>query len=245
VNHREVFFIADDFGLSADINRATVQAHHDGVLHGASLMMGQPATDDAVRMARDNPSLQIGWHLHLCDSRPVTRDAWPWGRSPSWAGWAMGLSGPARRLMRAEVATQWEQFCLTGLPCAFVNVHHHLHAHPLVYRRLLQVLPRAWSGWMRLGTPRFFTETRRTRLIERAGRPFWRRRRRRCPFAGSDTLWGIDRVFHMQAGEIAAAIQRSPVGRHEFMFHPRSPANDADLACLIELRRSGIQGGQS
>ena len=157
----------------------------------------------------------------------------------------MGLSKLARRLMRAEIATQWEQFCTTDLPSAFVNTHHHLHAHPAVYRQLLQVLPSEWSGWIRLGAPRCFTATPGKRMMECAERWFWDRRRRRCPFAASDTLWGIDRLRQMRVAEIAAAMQRLPVGRHEFMFHPRAMRDDVDLACLIELRRSGIQGGQS
>jgi len=80
MNGREVFFIADDFGMSPEANRAIIHAHRHGALHGASLMMGQPATQDAVRLAQENPSLQMGWHLHLCDSQPITRSAWPWGR---------------------------------------------------------------------------------------------------------------------------------------------------------------------
>ena len=81
MNDREVFFIADDFGMSLEVNRAILHAHQHGVLQGASLMMGQAATEDAVRMARDNPGLQVGWHLHLCDSQPITRKAWSWGNS--------------------------------------------------------------------------------------------------------------------------------------------------------------------
>ncbi|MGD1020623.1 MAG: ChbG/HpnK family deacetylase [Verrucomicrobiia bacterium] len=38
--------------MNAAVNRAVVQAHSRGVLHGASLMVGQPGTADAVRAAR-------------------------------------------------------------------------------------------------------------------------------------------------------------------------------------------------
>src|SRR6266481_4753194 len=81
MNGREVLFIADDFGMNPEVNRAIVHAHRHGALHGASLMMGQPATEDAVQLAQDNPDLQVGWHLHLCDSQPITRNVWPWGKS--------------------------------------------------------------------------------------------------------------------------------------------------------------------
>jgi predicted glycoside hydrolase/deacetylase ChbG (UPF0249 family) len=240
VNDREVFFIADDFGLNADINRATVHAHRHGALHGTSLMMGQRATDDAVRMARNNPSLQIGWHLHLCDSQPVTRRSWPWGGSYSRASWAIGLSPQARRLMRDEVAAQWDLFAATGLPCAFVNSHHHLHAHPFVYAALLEVLPKEFKGWLRLGKPRFFGPMKNQHFYVWTDELFMRSRRRRCPHRCSDTVWGLGRTFRMQAQEVVEATRHLPAGLHEFYFHPRTIENDTDVRCLLELRTCGF-----
>ena len=239
-----MFFIADDFGLNEDVNSAIITGHGNGVLTGASLMLGQPSTATAVAMARQQPALPIGWHLHLCDSQPVTVAAWPWGVSPARAGWSIGCSARARRLMHAEIAAQWELFRATGLPCAFVNVHHHLHAHPVVYHALLRVLPRGWSGWIRLGAPRFFAPTLRQRCLAGSDPCCWRLRRRRCPFASSDTLWGVDRLYRMQAAEIIAVARQLPPGRHEFLFHPRAAANDNDLACLIDLRHSCIGSSQ-
>ncbi len=128
--------------------------------------MGQAATEDAVRLARDNPTLQIGWHLHLCDSQPITQSAWSWGNSHSRAGWAIGLSPEARHLMHEEVKVQWELYRATGLPCAFVNSHHHLHGHPFVYKAMLNVLPPKFVGWIRLGKPQFFSPSRGQLLLE-------------------------------------------------------------------------------
>ena len=232
-----MFFIADDFGMNAEVNRAVVEAHLRGVLHGASLMLGQPGTADAVRMAQQNPSLPVGWHLHLDNSQPVTCAAWPWGNSYRRAGWAIGLSRRARQLMREEVRAQWNMFGETGLTCAFVNSHHHLHAHPFVYRTLLDVLGSSFHGWLRLGQPRFFSPNLDAIWIGPADWLWMGPRRRRCPYRCSDTVWGLGRTFRMQAGEVARAIQRLGPGFHEFYFHPRSTANDDwDLRCLRELK---------
>lgn len=205
--NREVFFIADDFGISREANAAIVRAHREGALHGASLMMGQPATDAAVKLAKDTPTLQVGWHLHLSDSVPVTCAAWPWGKSHWRAGFAIAIS-PA--LMRREVAAQWEQFRATGLPCAFVNSHHHLHAHPSVFAELMKVLPADFDGWVRRGWP--------------------------CRLRRSDSLWGVHRTYRMNAGEVRAAMEKLPAGLHEFLFHPRNIAHDADFEALMELK---------
>ena len=225
--------------MSTEINRAIVHAHCRGALHGASLMMGQPGTEDAVRRARDNPRLQVGWHLHLDSSQPVTRAAWPWVDSYKRAGWAIGLSRHARRLMRDEVSAQWEMFRATGLPCAFVNSHHHLHAHPFVYQAVLDVLPRSFEGWLRLGRPRFFSPTAEAIWTGIADRLWMEPRRRRCPHRCSDTLWGLGRTFRMQAKEVADAARQLGAGLQEFYFHPRTVDNDADTQCLLELKTCG------
>jgi hypothetical protein len=202
--------------------------------------MGQAGTAEAIVLARQYPTLQIGWHLHLCDSQPLTVAAWPWGRSPARAGWAIGLSQRARDLMRGEVATQWERFRATGLACAFVNTHHHLHAHPVVYGALLAVLPGNFDGWLRLGSPRFFSQTTGAGLYEAAGDLWLRACRRRCPHRCSDTMWGLGRTYRMQAREVANAARHLRTGLHEFLFHPRTVDNDADLQCLLELKTCGF-----
>jgi len=234
--NREVFLIADDFGITRDANRAIVRAHCEGALHGASLMMGQAATDDAVVLARENPTLQIGWHLHLCRSKPVTCATWPWGDSHTKAGWAIGLQSSARELMRREVYAQWELFRATRLSCAFVNSHHHMHAHPLVYVALLEVMPSDFAGWLRIGAPHCFSPTIGDNVRAAIARAQSAWRRPRCPFRASDTLWGADRTFRMRANEVRAAIMKLPPGLHEFMFHPRNVEHDHDFAALMELK---------
>ena len=170
-------------------------------------MLGQPATADAVALAKQTPSLQVGWHLHLSDSQPVTVPAWPWGKSHWRAGFAIALSP---ELMRREVTAQWEEFKATGLCCAFVNSHHHLHVHPFVFAELMKVLPADFDGWIRRGWP--------------------------CRFRRSDTLWGVHRTFRMDAGEVRAAMAKLPAGLHEFLFHPRNTEHDADFQALMELK---------
>ena len=237
VDTKEIIFIADDFGLSQEVNRAILRAHREGVLNGASLMMGQTATDEAVRMARETPTLQVGWHLHLCHSRPVTVETWPWGDSPDRAGWAIGITRVGRRLMRDEVREQWNAFAETGLPARFVNSHHHLHVHPGIYKVMRGVLPAGFDGWLRMGRVRWFSPEQGNRFMSAVSGWLHRRRAKRVAFRLSDTLWGVDRLYRMQAAEVAREIQRLPTGLHEFMFHPRTTDNDADVQCLIELRK--------
>jgi hypothetical protein len=234
---KEVVFVADDLGMSVAINEAILLAHTSGVLTGAALMMAQSGTAHAVALARAHPSLAIGWHLHLADSIPATIEKWPWGNSPVRAGWSIGLSRASRELMRREVARQWQLFQETGLPCRFINSHHHLHAHPFVYRALREVVGDAFFGWIRSGRPCLFTRAAPPPLWSALDRCFLARRRRLSPWRATDTLWGLDRVFQMRAGEVRSALARLPDGFHEFLFHPRT-STCPDTSCLRELKTS-------
>ena len=231
-------FIADDLGLSAPVNEAILHAHTKGALHGAALMVGQPATDEGVELAKKSSSLLIGWHLHLCDSKPLTSERWPWGNSPAKAGWAMGVSKSARELARREIRAQWEAFQSTGLNCAFINTHHHLHVHPFVRRELEAIIPQGFGGWHRGGHFHFFDHGLAPDQLglRLAGATFKLRglNGSLCPVA--DTVWGVDRLFAMRANEIQKTIAGLPDGLHEFIFHPRSLTRDADFEALLELR---------
>ncbi|HVC57021.1 MAG TPA: ChbG/HpnK family deacetylase, partial [Stellaceae bacterium] len=68
---RRLIVTADDFGRDVAINEAVEAAHRDGILAGASLMVGAPEAADAVERARRLPGLRVGLHLVLTDGRPV------------------------------------------------------------------------------------------------------------------------------------------------------------------------------
>lgn len=233
---KEIVFIADDLGLSDRVNEGIIHAHRCGALTGACLMIGQPGSRAAVSLAREHPSLEVGWHMHLTDSRPLTRSEWPWGRSPAKAGFAIGLSARMRELARHEIECQWEAYQETGLPCRFVNAHHHLHVHPWVRKVLMETLPSNFEGWVRWGRQRFFSPSRREVFYQVLDALFQARYRVRSPFRLSATLWGVDRTFNMNAREILGVLPSLGEGIHEFMFHPRRLDGDPDTRALLELK---------
>ena len=56
---------ADDFGMSAGINRGIAEAHERGIVTSTSLMVRWPAAKDAAVYARARPALGVGLHLDL------------------------------------------------------------------------------------------------------------------------------------------------------------------------------------
>jgi predicted glycoside hydrolase/deacetylase ChbG (UPF0249 family) len=59
---RHLIVNADDFGVSAGVNRGIAECHLRGVVTSASLMVGRAATLEAASMSREMPGLAMGLH---------------------------------------------------------------------------------------------------------------------------------------------------------------------------------------
>lgn len=138
----------DDFGYSEAVNRAIVQAHRDGVLTSASLMVNEGAATQAVELAKMNPALAVGLHLVLVLGRaalshaelPHITDAdGNFSNSSFKAGVRYYFSPTARRELRREMRAQFERFAATGLRFSHVDGHTHLHQHPVVFEELIKL----------------------------------------------------------------------------------------------------------
>ena len=234
-----ITFTADDLGLNEPTNLAIERAHQRGVLNAASLMMGQLGSSHALEVIGRNPELEIGWHFHACDSRPLTRARWPWGTSPHLAGLAVALLPSARSLVRRELQAQWAAFLATGVRCRFLNGHHHLHIHPWIARQMHECVQTAFTGWVR----GFKVALLAGSSLRRLGYRLLRQRSDEWlsiwwPQPRTDTLWGLDRTFRMNADEVQQVLPTLGEGHHEFLFHPRAH-DDCDQRALIELRHAG------
>jgi len=101
---------ADDFGYSRGINRGIVEAHQRGVVTSATTIVNAPATEDAVRLAAENPGLSIGLHVNFTNEgeRLVEFD------DPE--------------LCRAELRRQFDRFvALFGRRPTHLDSHQHVH----------------------------------------------------------------------------------------------------------------------
>ena len=62
---------ADDFGLSPGINRGIIEAHRQGILTSASLMVAGDAFEEAVALSHEHSSLSLGVHLTFVEGKPI------------------------------------------------------------------------------------------------------------------------------------------------------------------------------
>ncbi|MBI4214907.1 ChbG/HpnK family deacetylase [archaeon] len=68
---RRLIICADDFGMTAGVNQAILATWKAGVTTDASLLVNAMAFDDAVRIAKANPGIEVGLHVNLTSYRPV------------------------------------------------------------------------------------------------------------------------------------------------------------------------------
>jgi hopanoid biosynthesis associated protein HpnK len=143
---RRLVVNADDFGRSASINQAVIRAHREGILTTASLMVNEPACEEAVALARENPALGVGLHLTLlCGHAALAPDQIPglinatgeFPTNPVGAGFRYFFRRSLREQLRREIHAQFQKFRATRLPLDHVNGHLHLHLHPTVFRLLM------------------------------------------------------------------------------------------------------------
>jgi hopanoid biosynthesis associated protein HpnK len=150
---RRLIVNADDFGRSSAINAAIAQAHEQGLLTSASLMVNEPAAAEAVAIARAHPRLAVGLHLTLILGHaalpPAELDGLAdaegrFGHDPVLTGWRFFFNRRWREPLRREITAQLARFRETGLPLDHLNGHLHLHQQPVVFNLLMELAP-AWG----------------------------------------------------------------------------------------------------
>lgn len=237
---------ADDFGLTAGVNRAIVELYRSGLLSSATLMARAAATEEAIGLALRTPSLGVGCHVVLVDGAPVL----PPDRIPSLVDPRTGLFHPtlgaflARLLtgrmraaeIEAEAAAQTALLQSHGLVLTHVDTHKHTHMFPAVLRPVLRAAHAAgvrairnpfepvWAVRATAGAD--LARTAEVTLL-RSLRPAFLRLVARAEFVTTAGALGVAATGALSVATVRALAQRLPAGSWELVTHPGY--NDADL----------------
>ena len=68
---------ADDFGLTTGVNAGTLDSHVNGIVNSATMIMNGYAVEEAVRLAKQHPSLRVGVLLVLSWGKPLADTSAP------------------------------------------------------------------------------------------------------------------------------------------------------------------------
>jgi predicted glycoside hydrolase/deacetylase ChbG (UPF0249 family) len=137
---------ADDFGFTAGVNRAIVEAHSRGVVTSSTLMANGQAFAEAAQLALTLPKLSVGCHVVLTDGVPVLGAA----QLPSlttnsnfrdgmitFAARAIAGSIDAGEIA-AEATAQIRKIQSAGITVSHVDTHKHTHLFPKILRPVLR-----------------------------------------------------------------------------------------------------------
>ena len=262
---KRLIVTSDDFGAAIAVNEAVEQAHRNGILTAASLMVSGDAAADAVARARTMPKLGVGLHIVLVEGRPTL----PPDQVPDLvdstghfrtdmvrAGITIFASPGTRRQLVAEVEAQFAVFAATGLPLDHVNAHKHFHLHPTIASAILRVGKRYGMKSVRApveprGVLMKIEPGIRVVKFARLWALLVRRRMRGAGMIVPDQVLGLAWSGAMDAGRMRGLIDHLPEGLTEIYTHPatdnhypaHAPGYDyrGELAALIDpLAREAI-----
>jgi len=124
---------ADDFGYSRGINYGIIDAHKNGVVNSATMMMNMPGVSHAVELAKENPSLQVGIHLVLTCGKPLLNDV-PTLVNENGNFKSRHEFFEDKNISLDELEREWtaqiEKFLESGLKPTHFDSHHHVHTVP-------------------------------------------------------------------------------------------------------------------
>ena len=241
---RRLIINADDFGLTAGVNRAIVEAHQRGVVTSATMMANAGAVDDAVAGALKT-RLSVGCHVVLIDGEPVlpAQDVSSLVVvEASGARFQDGWLGFAARALRgrfdgnqiaAEVEAQIRTLQQKGVSVTHLDSHKHVHLFPSVLAPMLRaakacgvrairnpfapIKPLALAHLLR--RPRLWTRYSEVKLLRRFGSDF----RNTVEAAGmvtTDGTFGIVATGALDEQLFAAIVGSLPEGTWELVCHP-------------------------
>lgn len=249
---RRLIVNADDFGFTAGVNRAIMEAHTRGIVTSSTLMARGPAFDGAVRLAKQLPRLSVGCHVVLIDGEPVLdaiRLPTITSGSSAPARFRDGLMSFAARAMagrldpeeiEAETSAQIRKLQSAGIRVSHVDSHKHTHLFPAVLRPMLRAAracnvravrnpfgPRKplKSGTL-LARPNLWTRYAEVRILRTLASKF-RDAASREGLETPDGTLGVVVTGALDEKLFRAIAEIIPEGTWEFVCHPGY--NDADL----------------
>ena len=257
----QIIINADDFGRSSSINRAVIKAHKQGILTSASLMVGGNAADEAVNLAKENPSLAVGLHLVTIAGPAVLPPAKipdlvdPDGcfpNSPVTTGIRYFFDQSIRVELESEIRAQFEKFVDSGLTLSHVDGHLHMHLHPTVFSLMLPMakkygakgirLPRD-DPWLSLRYDPHRAATKITWAIVFGLLNRWcLTRLNDCDLATAQHVYGLFQSGQMGEAYVKSLLEQINAPSAELYFHPDTAytgnelgPNPGDLDALLSL----------
>ncbi len=214
---------ADDFGFTRDVNAGIVEAHERGILTAATLMANGAGFDDAVRLARQTPSLDVGCHLVLVGAPSALDPARPLPATVAQLIQAICL----RRIsVYDELRAQIRRILDAGIRPTHLDTHKHTHLLPPVLDAVARLGEEFGIPWIRRPMD-FPMESARVPWTKRALsrsihglRAGFHRKIERHGCRTTDHFAGFQITGIFSSRDVLEMLRELPEGVTEFMCHP-------------------------
>ncbi len=223
--NKQLVVNADDFGFTRDVNQGIIEAHRQGILTATTLMANGDAFDDAVRLAHENPRLDVGAHLVLIGGAALAKRG---SELPQTVPRLLAAIASRRIRIYDELAAQVRGILDAGLALTHLDTHKHTHLAPPVLDAVARVADEFGIRWVRRPFDLPLTAAR-------GGAPWLKRAisaslgvqrarfhrvlaRHRC--RTTDHFAGFQITGRFRTRELVALIRALPEGSTELMCHP-------------------------
>lgn len=219
---RQLVVNADDFGFTRDVNAGIVEAHRNGILTATTLMANGGAFDDAVRLARETRSLDIGCHLVLVQAPGL----------PATIPQLVQAVALGRIRIYDELSKQVRRIVDAGLSPTHLDTHKHTHLLPPVLEAVARISEEFRIPWVR--RPFDFPlqpggggwKNKLMRMM--SGRFGSSLSRHHC--RSTDWFAGFKLTGNFGSEDLIKVIRALPEGVTEFMCHPGRCGDDLRAA---------------
>lgn len=138
---KRLIVTADDFGMTKRINEGIAKAHREGIVTFLNYLPSGEAFDDAARVAKELALSEIGAHLALTETMPVTapekirslitKDGWFY-RDHNIFFFRFILGMVRREEVYIELKNQLERLKDLNIPITNLSSHEHIHMMPAI-----------------------------------------------------------------------------------------------------------------
>jgi chitin disaccharide deacetylase len=248
---------ADDFGLTAGVNRSVVELEEAGALTSATLMATAEGFMAAAAEAAAHPRLGVGCHVVLVDGRPVLSSEQIPGLATASGEFRPTLGAFVRDLMRGkipedeietEAVAQIRRLQSVGIHVTHIDTHKHTHMFVRVLRPLLRAARACGVGairnpfepnWALAAT----SNASQGRLLQvrllRMRRKAFLRLVREAGLATTDGAIGVLATGTLDAQTLKRLLAAIPEGAWELVCHP------GYVDAALEGVRTRLRGSRS
>jgi len=226
---RRLIINADDYGISRGVSIGILEAARAGGITSASMIVNLPAFAEAAERARSAGALSLGLHLNLTTGHSITpAQSLTRGNTGQFYSLPRLIARASLGLIDAsdvqhECVAQIDRMIEAGFQPTHLDSHRHVHAHPSLWRTVLQAAASRGVSNVRVPSEPLWTSSRDWRAtLKHAGLLLCTRVTRRGAREGAaNHFFGIS----LQGGgsfapRLFALIPQLPPGTSELMTHP-------------------------